>query len=88
MCTKRYWTEPLGASASNDNDPTLKKCLFGTVTFTENADIDKYRYLVYGTRFDGRSSFLFPGGEFGQNALIFGADMSSSAHISNRKKTY
>ena len=30
----------------------------------------------------------FPGGGFGQNVLIFGVDMSSSAHIDNKKKTY
>ena len=30
----------LGASSSNDNDPTLKHCLFGAVTLTKNADID------------------------------------------------
>ena len=51
---------------------------------TKNADIDKYGY--YGIRFDRRSSFSFPGGGFGQNLLTFGADMSSSAHIDNKKK--
>ena len=30
--------------------------------------------------------FSFPAGGFGQNILIVGADMSSSAHIDNRKK--
>ena len=29
-----------GASSSHSNDPTLKSCLFGTVTLTKNADID------------------------------------------------
>ena len=54
---------------------------------TKNADIDKYGYSGYGIGFDRRSSFSFPGGEFGQNVLIFGADMSSSAHnIENKKK--
>ena len=76
----------LGASASNDNDPTLKNCLIGAVTLTKNADIDKYKYSGYGIRFDRRSSFSFPGGGFGQNVLIFGVDMSSSAHIDNKKK--
>ena len=37
----------LGASASNDNDPTLKNCLIGAVTLTKNADIDKYKYSGY-----------------------------------------
>ena len=36
--------------------------------------------------FDRRSSFLFLHCGFGQNVLIFGADMSSSAHIDNKKK--
>ena len=53
---------------------------------TKNADIDKYGYPGYGIGFDRRSSFSFPGGGFGQNVLIFGADMSSSAHIDNKKK--
>ena len=78
----------LGASSSHNNDPTLKNCLFGAVTLTKNADIDKYGYSGYGIGFDRRSSFSFPGGGFGQNVLIFGVDMSSSAHIDNKKKTY
>ena len=60
--------------------------MFGAVTLTKNADIDKYRYSGYGTEFDRRSSFSFPGGGFGQNVLIFGAEMSSSPHIDNKKK--
>ena len=76
----------MGASIYNDSDPTLKNCLVGAVTLTKNADIDKYRYSGYGTGFDRRSSFSFPGGGFGQNVLIFGVDMSSSAHIDNKKK--
>ena len=35
---------------------------------------------------DLRGSFSFPDGGFGQNVLIFGVDMSSSAHIDNKKK--
>ena len=53
---------------------------------TKNNDIDKYKYSGYGIGFDRRSSFLFPSGGFGQNVLIFGVDMSSSAHIDNKKK--
>ena len=75
-----------GASSSHSNDPTLKNYLFGAVTLTENADIDKCGYSGYGIGFDRKSSFSFPGGGFGQNVLIFGVDMSSSAHIDNKKK--
>ena len=81
-----YIVYELGASSSHNNDPTLKNCLFGAVTLTKNADIDKYGYSGYGIGFDRRSSFSFPGGEFGQNILIFGVDMSSSAHIDNKQK--
>ena len=45
-----------------------------------------YGYPGYGNGFDRKSSFSFPGGGFGQNVLIFGVDMSSSAHIDNKKK--
>ena len=61
----------MGASTSSYNDPTIKNCLFGAVTLTKNADIDKYRYSAYGTGFDRRSSFSFPGGGFVQNIIIF-----------------
>ena len=81
-----YIVYELGASTSNNTDPALKNCLFGAVTLTKNADIDKYGYSGYGIGFDRRSSFSFPGGGFGQNVLIFGADMSSSPHIDNKKK--
>ena len=77
----------LDPSGSNDNDPTLKNYLFGAVTLTKNADIDKYGYSGYGIGFDRRSSFSFPGGGFGQNILIFGAGTRFSTNIDNRKKT-
>ena len=83
-----YIVYELGASGFNDRNPTLKNCLFGAVTLTKNADIEKYGYSGYGIGFDRRSSFSFPGGGVGQNELIFGADTSSSAHIDNKKKTY
>ena len=73
-------------SSSHNNDPTIKNCLFGAVTLTKNADIDKYGYSGSGIGFDKRSSFSFPGGGFGQNLLMFGADMSSSAYFDNKKR--
>ena len=76
----------LGASSSNDNDPTLKDCLFRAVTLTKNTDVDKHGYSGYSIGFDRRSSFSFPCGGFGQNIIIFGEDMSSSSHIDNKKK--
>ena len=66
---------------------TLRNCLFGEVTLTKSADIEKYGYYGYGVGFDRRKSFSFPSGGFRQNILIFGVDMSSSAHIDNKKKS-
>ena len=83
-----YIVYELSVSNSHFDDPTLKNCLFGAVTLTKNADIDKYGYSGYGIGFDRRSSFTFPGGGFDQNVLNFGADMSSSTHIDNKKKIY
>ena len=84
-----YIVYELGASTSHDNDPTLKNCLFGAVTLTKNANIDKYGYSGYGIGFDRKSPFSFPPGgvAFGQNVIICGVYMSSSAHIDNKKKT-
>ena len=81
-----YIIYELGASTSHDNDPTLKICLFGAVTLAKNANVDKYKNSGYGIGFDRRSSFSFPSSGFVQNLLIFGVDMSSSAHIDNKRK--
>ena len=66
--------------------PTLENCLFGAVSLTKNADIDKYGYSGYGIGFDRHGSFSFPGTRLGRNVIIFGVDMSSSTKIDNRKK--
>ena len=44
-----------------------------------------YGYSGYGIGFDRKSSFSFPSNGFGQSVIIFGVDMSSSAHIDNKK---
>ena len=68
--------------------------MFGAVTLTKNADIDKYGYPDYGIGFDRRGSFSFPSGRYGQNILIFGVDMSflviliiKKRHISIRNRS-
>ena len=83
-----YTVYELAASSSHDSDPTIKDFLFGAFTLTKNADIEKNKYSGYGIGFDRRSSFSFPNGGFGQNVSIFRADMSTSIHIDNKKKTY
>ena len=81
-----YIVYELSASSSHSDDPTLENCLFGAATLTKNADIDKYGYSGYGIGFDRKSSFSFPSGGFGQNVIIFGIDMSSSADVDNKNR--
>ena len=60
---------------------TLVNRLFGAVSLTKNADIDKYKYSGYGIGFDRGGSVSFPGVGFSSNVIIFGVDMSSSVHV-------
>ena len=71
-----------------DSYPILANALFEVVKLTKNADIYKYRYSRYGIGFDGKGFYLHPGGGTGRNVIIFGADMNSSSHIDNKKKTF
>ena len=67
-------------------DFMLSNSLFRTVEVTKNVDTDKYSYSGYGIGFDAHRSFsLFNGSVFDKN-VIFGADMSSSVHIVNKKE--
>ena len=53
---------------------------------TKNVNIYRYEYSGYGIGIDRKRTFPFSGGGYGQNILIFGVDMSFSAHIDNKKK--
>ena len=66
---------------------TLVNYLFGAVKLTKNADIDKYKYSGYDIRFDSRGRFSHPSGGSGKNVIIFGADLSSSAHANNKTRS-
>ena len=59
--------------------------MFVAVSLTKNNDIDEYKYSRSGIGF-GRKGNFSVGNEFGRNCLIFGVDMSSSAHVDNKKK--
>ena len=69
-----------------NTDFILNNCLFGSVKLTKNADLNKYKYSGYGIGLNCCSEFSFTDGDFGKNVIIFGADMSSSVHIDNKKK--
>ena len=82
-----YISCTLGSQLRNLNiDFTLSNCLFGSVKLTKNADLDKYKYTGYGIAFYSRSEFLFTDRSYGKNVIVFGADMSSSVHVDNKRK--
>ena len=60
--------------------------MFGAIALTINIDIYKYKYSGYGIGFYRHGSFGFPGTGLEKYVVIFVADMSSSAHIDNKKK--
>ena len=70
-----------------DDYSVLGNSMFEAVKFAKNTDIDKYKYSGYGIGFDMPISFsLSDGSGFDKNIIIFGADMSSSVHVDDRKK--
>ena len=83
-----YIVYEINVYTTNYNYSTLENCLFGAVTLTKNIDIDKYEYSGCGIGLDRKGNFLFPGGGYGQNVIIFGVDMSFTTHIDNKKRTY
>ena len=84
-----YKLDPI--SSTRNTDYTIQNALFGAMKITKNTDSSKNNYTGYGLCFD-------KGGEFGhtvrqgnfdrttnaKNVIIFGADMSSSIHVTNR----
>ena len=81
-----YIVYDLKSTLNYNENITLENCLFGAIKLTKNADINKYKYSGCGIGFDGKGAFSHPIGGFGNNAIIFGVDMSSSAHANNKKK--
>ena len=81
-----YFVYNLKSSLDNVN-PTLQNCLFGAVKMTKNSYIDKYGHSGYGIGFDSKGTFLHPSGTTGVNVIIFGVDLSSSAHTNNKAKS-
>ena len=85
-----YKLDPI--ASSRDTSFTIQNALFGAMQITKNAtDSDKNNYKGYGICFDERSQFGHTITEDGRahttnrrNVLIFGVDMSFSAHATNR----
>ena len=84
-----YISYTLGPQLRNlDTGFTLGNCLFGSVKLHKNAGVDKYKYTGNQRGFDSRAQFSFTGGSYGNNVIIFGADMRSSVHVDNRTSNY
>ena len=84
-----YEIQPI--SSSRDTTFTVQNSLFGAMEITKNTDTSKYNYKGYGICFDEGGTFshrITEGGfshtTIGRNVIIFGADMSFSAHATNR----
>ena len=71
---------------NSNSDFTLSHSLFWSVKLTKNTDLDKYKYTCYGMGFDSRGEYSLPDDSVGKNVIIFGVDMSSSAHVYNKGK--
>ena len=67
------------------NYPTLPNYLFGAVSLTKNADIDKYKYPEYRIVFDRHQSFSFHEIGLGRNVIVSRVDMSSTVHFDYKK---
>ena len=84
-----YKLDPI--SSTRNTDYTIQNALFGAMKITKNTVSSKNNYTGYSLCFD-------EGGEFGhtvkqsnfnrttnaKNVIIFGVDMSSSVHATNR----
>ena len=85
-----YKLDPI--ASSTDTSFTIQNALFGAMQITKNAtDNPKNNYKGYGICFDERSQFSHTITEDGRthttngrNVLIFGIDISFSAHATNR----
>ena len=73
-------------NGNRNSNLTVQNALFGAVSLTKNADVNKYKYSGYEIAFDRTSSFSFPGGGNGQNVKIFGVDMNTSILFYNKGK--
>ena len=79
-----YKLDPI--SSTRNTDYTLQNALFGAMKITKNTDSSKNNYTGYGLCFHEGAEFghTVKQGKFNRTTIIFGVDMSSSAHATNR----
>ena len=66
---------------------SFHNCLLGAITVTRNGNIDtnKHKYSGYGLAFSSKTYLHKDSGKRAYDLIIFGADLSSSAHAENKK---
>ena len=52
-----YIVYEINKNGNTSSDPTLENRLFGAVSLTKNANIDRYQYSGYGVGFERHGSF-------------------------------
>ena len=67
-----YIVYEISKSINISDYPTLENCLFGAVSQTKIADIDRYGCSGYGIEFDRHGSSSFTGTGLGRKVIIFG----------------
>ena len=84
-----YKLDPI--SSTRNTDYTIQNALFDAMKITKNTDSSKNKYTRYGSCFDegGELEHTVRQGNFdrtanAKNVIIFGVDMSSSIHATNR----
>ena len=83
-----YKLDPI--SSTRNTDSTIQNASFGAMKIPKNTDSSKNNYTGYGLCFDeGGFGHTVRQGNFdrttnAKNVIIFGADMSSSIHATNR----
>ena len=80
-----YIVSEITKNFNRSSYPKLENCFFGAVSLTKNVDSDNYKYSGCVIGFDRKGKFSVGNG-FGRKCIIFGVDMSFSAHTHKKKK--
>ena len=71
-------------SCSRNTDYTIQNASFSAIKITKNSNTSKNKYEGYGICFDEGGTFTSGNITNGRNVLIFGADLSTSTHNTNK----
>ena len=69
------------------NNFKFKNYLFEATNIVKNSDKENYVYNGYGIKFNSPGPWTF-GNDFARNVMIFGVDISSTAHFPKCKNNF